>query len=135
MKTKSRNSRAISRSRATEPEKTSFRSPNFDCREQGDSLKLVVYVPGVDATGVEITSTGPDLMVTAKKSRFVRVNFKALHLEPVLRDYRLTLRLGRHLDFGRLHAELSEGMLNIIIPKRVSERGDNSLFGHLRLVA
>jgi len=29
--------------------KTAFRQPHYDCQEQMDALKLVLYVPGVDA--------------------------------------------------------------------------------------
>ena len=38
-----------------------FRQPAYDCQEQADAMKLVVYVPGVDASGVEIEGRGADL--------------------------------------------------------------------------
>src|SRR6188474_1974123 len=79
-----------------------FREPAYDCQEHGESVKLIVYVPGVDASGVEIEGRGPDLTVTAKKSRFVRVNFTALHLEGAQRDYQLRLRLGTGFDFAAM---------------------------------
>ncbi len=53
-----------------------------------------VYVPSVDAAGVDIEAIGPDLMITARKSHFVRVNWPSLHLEGAQRDYQLRLRLG-----------------------------------------
>lgn len=107
-----------SRVRATEATKVDFRRPNYDCREQADTLKLIVYIPGVDSSGVEITASGPDLMITAKKKRFVRVNFDSLHLESAMRDYRLNLRLGNGLDFANLNAEIEDGILTLLIPKR-----------------
>lgn len=106
------------RTRSAGPAPESFRSPNYDCREQADALTLLVYVPGVESPGVEITARGPDLTVTARKQHFVRVNFTALHLEAAQRDYRLTLRLGHHLDFENLHAEIADGVLKIVVPKR-----------------
>ena len=33
-------------------------------------MKLTVYVPGVEAAGVEIEVRGPDLVVTARKAHF-----------------------------------------------------------------
>src|SRR5262245_21356508 len=84
-----------------------FRQPAYDCQEHGDTVKLVVYVPGVDASGVEIEGRGADLTVTAKKARFVRVNFNALHLENAQRDYRLRLRLGAGFDFAGMQAEIA----------------------------
>jgi HSP20 family protein len=95
-----------------------FRQPTYDCHEQGDTMKLVVYVPGVAASGVEIEAHGADLTVTARKRHFVRVNWQALHLENAQRDYRLRLRLGNGFDYGAMEAEISEGVLTIALPKR-----------------
>ena len=94
-----------------------FRQPAYDCQERADTMKLVVYVPGVDASGVEIEGRGADLTVTARKARFVRVNFNALHLESVHRDYRLRLRLGTGFNFPAMEAEIAHGVLTITIPK------------------
>jgi len=99
-----------------------LRKPHYDCTENDDVLELVVYVPGVDASGIEITTKGPDLAVTARKSHFVRVNWHSLHLESAQRDYRLVLRLGHELDFSRLEAEIQNGVLRLKLPKRLPSR-------------
>jgi HSP20 family molecular chaperone IbpA len=80
-----------------------------------------VYVPGVDASGVEIEARGPDLLVTARKTHFVRVNWQSLHLETAQRDYQLRLRLGHGIDYPALHAEIHQGVLTVVLPKRQSE--------------
>jgi HSP20 family protein len=95
-----------------------FRQPNYDCKEQREAMKLTVYVPGVEAAGVEIEARGVDLTVTARKSHFIRVNFNALHLEGAQRDYRLRLRLGTGFDYPNMEAEITGGVLTIT-PKRV----------------
>ena len=97
------------------------RKPHYDCREQGDALQVVVYVPGVDASGVEITTRGPDLTVTARKTHFVRVNWQALHLEGAQRDYQLRLQLGHGLDYAALQAEIRDGVLTLTLPKKQPE--------------
>lgn len=97
----------------------SFRSPHYDCQQLDDALKIKVYVPGVEAAGVEIASRGPDLIVTARKSHFVRVNWQSLHLENAQRDYQLRLRLGRGLDYAALQAEIEAGTLILTVPKKV----------------
>jgi HSP20 family molecular chaperone IbpA len=97
-----------------------FRQPSYDCREHPDAVKLTVYVPGVDAAGVEIEARGPDLCVTARKTHFVRVNWQALHLETAQRDYQLRLRLGNGIDYPALHAEIRQGVLTVVLPKRQS---------------
>lgn len=107
------------RSAATELDSTvTFRQPNYDCQEHADAMKLVVYVPGVDAAGVEIEAQGPDLTVTAKKSHFVRVNWTSLHLETAQRDYQLRLRLGAAFDYATMQAEIHHGVLTVTLPKR-----------------
>jgi len=127
--TKTPNSRLRSREAETIP--VDFRHPHYECREEESSVRLSVYVPGVDPSGIEITTRGPDLMITARKEHFVRVNFSALHLEAAQKDYLLKLRLGKGLDYESLHAEISGGVLTVEIPKRSAPAGRS----RLRMVA
>ena len=107
-----------SRNRPAEPAPAvAFRKPMYDCQGQADALKLVVFVPGVDAAGVSIEARGPDLLVTARKTRFVRVNWQALHLEGSQRDYRLRLRLGCAFDYEAMQAEIQNGVLTVTLPR------------------
>ncbi len=96
------------------------RQPHYECTDLAQSLQLDVFVPGVDAADIEITSLGPDLVVRARKPHPVRVNFDALHLEAAQRDYELKLRLGRHLAYESLHADYRDGVLRITLPKNFS---------------
>jgi HSP20 family molecular chaperone IbpA len=96
-----------------------FRQPNYDCQEHPDTLTLVVYVPGVDAAGVEIEARGSDLTVTAKKAHVVRVNWQSLHLETAQRHYQLRLRLGSGFDYTSMHADIHQGVLRVTLPKRL----------------
>ena len=107
------------RTKAVAPASTdACREPAYDCQDHGDVMKLVVYVPGVAASGVEIEGRGADLTVTARKAHFVRVNFSALHLEGAQRDYRLRLRLGTDFDYANMVAEIASGVLTVTLPKR-----------------
>lgn len=96
------------------------RQPHFECSDLAQALKLAVFIPGVEPTDVEITTRGPDLVVHARKPHPVRVNFSALHLESAQSDYELKLRLGLGLDFDALRADMREGVLNIVVPKKNS---------------
>jgi len=111
MSASSRHRRAYEASHAT------FRQPSYDCRELPDGVSIVVYVPGVGASGVEIEAYGPDLVITAHKTRFVRVNWQALNLEGSQRDYRLRLRLGAGFDYAKLTASIDDGVLTLSVPK------------------
>ena len=111
-----------SRVNGTEPASLDdFRQPNYDCKEQRDAMKLTVYVPGVEAAGVDIEARGADLTITARKSHFVRVNWQALHLETAQRDYQLRLRLGTSFDYAAMQAEIRHGLLTVTLPKRAPE--------------
>lgn len=98
--------------------RSDFRSPHYECRDLPQALKLDVYVPGVDASGVELTTRDTDLMLTARKAQHVRVNWQSLHLEGSQRDYQLKLRLGAGYDFDHLRASVAKGVLTIVLPKR-----------------
>ncbi len=102
-----------------------FRTPYYDCVQTADALKVIVYVPGVEARGVEITVRGPDLIVTARKTHIVRVNWQALHLEGAQRDYQLRLRLGSGIDYDALHAEIADGVLTVTLPKKSALAASN----------
>mgnify|MGYP006148629575 CR=1 FL=1 len=60
---------ALARPNEAVADAPSFRHPHYDCEDLPRGLRLTVYVPGVDAHGVEISSRGPDLVVTADPSR------------------------------------------------------------------
>lgn len=104
----------------SETDSALVRQPHFECSDLPQALKLAVFVPGVEPADVEITTRGPDLVVHARKPHPVRVNFSALHLEAAQRDYELKLRLGLGLDFDSLQADMRDGVLNIVVPKKNS---------------
>lgn len=92
-----------------------------------DTVRLTVYVPGVDASGVDIEARGPDLLITARKTRFVRVNWTALHLENAQLDYQLRLRLGTGFNYAAMDAEIHDGVLTVTLPKRPAETAGATL--------
>jgi len=120
------------RSRSPEPALTGgFRQPNYDCRDHPDAVKLVVYVPGVDAAGVEIEARGTDLAITARKAHFVRVNWQSLHLE----GRSATTSCGSASGRPRLRGDAGgdpPGVLTLTLPKRPAhEAGAGSRLRHV----
>jgi HSP20 family molecular chaperone IbpA len=107
------------------PASMPIRTPHYDCVQESNALKVIIFVPGVEASGVEISRRGPDLTVTARKSHYVRTNWQALHLEGVQRDYHLRLRLGNGLDYDALNAELVDGRLTLTLPKKTVAEARN----------
>ncbi|HEY4299858.1 MAG TPA: Hsp20/alpha crystallin family protein [Candidatus Didemnitutus sp.] len=112
---------SLSSNAASSPEtRSAIRQPHFECSDLPQALKIVVLIPGVDAHGIEIVTSGPDLLVNACRSHVLRVNWQALHLEGVQRDYQLKLRLGHGFDFSSLRADLRDGVLTVTVPKRAT---------------
>ncbi len=95
-----------------------FRTPHYECQENGQAMDLELYVPGVEASGVEIAQRGPDLIITAAKAHPLRVNFRAAHFEACQHNYRLCLRLGSGFDLSRLTGEVEAGVLRLRLPKK-----------------
>lgn len=111
-----------SRNRSAAPAASeTFRLPHYECDEQPNAMKLVVYLPGTIAAGVDIEARGADLTITARKPHVVRANWTAAHLEAAQRNYQLKLRLGHGFDFPRMEAEMHEGVLTLTLPKRAVE--------------
>lgn len=109
---------ALSRHHSSQETSSLVLQPHYECVDLPQALKLDVYIPGVEAGDVEIATRGPDLVVHARKPHPVRVNWQALHLEAAQRDYELQLRLGHGLDFDALHADLRDGVLHLVVPKK-----------------
>ncbi len=97
--------------------KQSFHQPHFACTGLPQALELKIFVPAVEAAGVDITTHGPDLSITARKRHHVGANWPALQPTWAQRDYQLKLRLGFGYDFAGLRAELSDGVLTLRLPK------------------
>jgi HSP20 family protein len=95
---------------------STFTTPHFDTVALPNAMRIVVWVPGVDPNTIEITTRETDITVTARKAHLLRANWQSLHLESAQRDYQLSLRLGRNLDYNGLHAQLAEGVLTIDVP-------------------
>ncbi len=101
------------------PAREGVRAPRYECADLPQGLRLTVFVPGVEQSGVEIMSQGPDLFVRARRPHPVRINWEALQLEKAgLQPYELKLRLGRGFDFTALQAALNDGVLTLDVPKR-----------------
>ncbi len=97
---------------------STVRKPHYDCTEQLGAVRLSIYLPEVDPVGVEIVVRGADLIVTGRRRQVVRVNWTSLHLEKAMNDYELRLRLGTHLNYTALKADLKDGLLSLVIPKK-----------------
>jgi HSP20 family molecular chaperone IbpA len=98
-------------------ERPAFSRPRHHIHEQLDTLRLVVHIPGVDPTGIDLEVDAPDLTITATHQRATRAPRESSPLAEAARDYQLRLRLGFNLAYQALQAELHGSTLTVTIPK------------------
>jgi HSP20 family molecular chaperone IbpA len=89
--------------------------PRYHCDEQPHNLRLIVHVPGADPSGIDLEVNAPDVIVTAPRGQSAH---PFAGQKSSLHDYKLCLRLGNHLQYDALRAELHHGVLTITIPKK-----------------
>jgi len=95
-----------------------FRTPHCDMAGQSGAIEATVYLPGVEARGVEVLLARQELVVTARKLLPVRSNWIALSLEHCSRDYRLRIRTQRRVSCTDVRAVFDDGVLHIRIDRR-----------------
>lgn|SRR5208283_429616 len=105
--------------RDAEEEQPIFCRPRYHFHEQPDALKLVVHIPGADPTGIDLEVDAPDLTITAARHQSTRLPQESSPLAEAGQehDYQLRLRLGLHLAYQSLQAELHGSTLTVTIPK------------------
>jgi HSP20 family molecular chaperone IbpA len=96
---------------------SAFRTPHCDMAGQNGCLEATVYLPGVEARGVELLIAKQDVVVTARKLHPVRQNWVALSLENCTRDYHLRIKTPRRLSAENVNAEFDSGVLRIRIAR------------------
>jgi HSP20 family molecular chaperone IbpA len=101
-----------------ETDRTAFIRPRYHYQEQSDTFRLVVHVPGVDPTGIDLEVNAPDLTITATREHSPSPARHSSHLANAMHDYQLRLRLGFSLAYNALQADLHGGTLTVTIPKK-----------------
>jgi HSP20 family molecular chaperone IbpA len=100
-----------------EAERPALCRPRYNIHEQSDALRLIVHLPCVDPTGIDLEVDSPDLTITAAHRQSTRPPRVSSPPTDAGRDYQLRLRLGFHLAYQALQAELHGTTLTVTIPK------------------
>ena len=92
-------------------------SPKFSVDHSAEGNRVYVELPGVTKEDLNLALENDELKIEAKASYKWPETWKPLHRESVDRVYRLSLRLGHQVKQTAIGAELSDGILTLIIPK------------------
>ena len=94
-----------------------WRRPHFDVAESDSSFDVKVSVPGVNRDGVDISITGENLEIIARRAKTDKKGLRVLRQELLESDFRLDLRLNVSIDEKNVRASVEDGILSLTLPK------------------
>ena len=92
--------------------------PTVDIVENKDELLLIADVPGATRDGIDIDYERGRLTVQARvtpRQSAERTNY--VLQEYGVGDFSRSFQVGEGIDAGKIHAEISEGVLTVHLPK------------------
>ena len=91
--------------------------PNADIYETETALTVVLEMPGVEKTNVEVAVEGGVLKV------YGRIDFSKYEgLQPIYTEYNIghyarSFRLSSKIDQTKIEAQMNDGVLSLVLPK------------------
>lgn len=96
--------------------------PPVDIFEDETGFTLIADMPGVAKEQLVVRVTGDNLLVEGTASVPVTGNMELVYGEIESPQYRRSFTLSRELDPGKIEAKLTNGVLNLRIPKAEEAR-------------
>jgi HSP20 family molecular chaperone IbpA len=91
--------------------------PGVDIRETDDSLWLWVDVPGVDEKSIDVRLEDGKLHIEGRVAVDDYQRLRPLYTEYNVGDFVRTFRIDNEIDAERISAKLSNGVLQLELPK------------------
>jgi len=91
--------------------------PTADIYETADALTVVMEMPGVDKSNVEIRVEDDVLKVEGKLDFSKYQGLQPVYTEYNIGHYARSFSLSSKIDQGRIGAELNDGVLSLVLPK------------------
>ena len=95
--------------------------PTTDVVEREDGYYLYLNLPGVEKHAVEVESQGRDLVIDAVTSYGITKNERLHNLEFTDVRYQARFTLMEDIERSGISAELRNGVLTVIMPRRPRE--------------
>jgi HSP20 family protein len=102
---------------ASEEKQEHYVRPRTSIYETEDSFRILMDIPGVRKENLEINYNRGELAVTGKREAWDRENLTSCYCERFDGNYRRIFALDNTLDVNKIDAKLSEGVLELSIPK------------------
>jgi HSP20 family protein len=91
--------------------------PTADIFETEDALQVILEMPGVQKTNVDVTVQDGILKVEGRLDFSNYRNLQPLYTEYNVGHYSRSFRLSNKIDVNRIGAELTDGVLTLTLPK------------------
>jgi HSP20 family protein len=91
--------------------------PNADIYETNDALNVVLEMPGVEKSSVEIRIEDGVLKVDGRLDFSKYRGLQPLYTEYNVGHYSRSFRLSSKIDQNKIGAELKDGVLSLVLPK------------------
>ncbi len=94
------------------------RNPQADILENEKEFRILMELPGVQMSDVDINVENQTLSVKAQRQTEVPEGFKVVrHERPAKSDFHRTFNLGNSVDAEGIEAAFNNGMLTLVLPK------------------
>jgi HSP20 family protein len=91
--------------------------PTADIFETQDALRVMLEMPGVERTNVDVTVEDGVLNVRGRLDFSKYNNLQPLYTEYNVGHYARSFRLSSRIDVNKIGAELTDGVLMLTLPK------------------
>jgi HSP20 family molecular chaperone IbpA len=91
--------------------------PPVDVIEDSMGITLYADLPGVSRDGLELSVEGDTLSIEGQVSMDMPESMQASYAEVNCQRYRRVFTLSKELDWEKISAELTQGVLKLRIPK------------------
>lgn len=93
-----------------------YATPAVDIAEDSEGYTLHAEMPGVAKDGIEVSLDGNELTIVGHRTASPTYG-NTLYRETRSVDYRRVFELDPAIDFGRISAEITQGLLTVRLPK------------------
>jgi HSP20 family protein len=91
--------------------------PTADIYETANALKVVLEMPGVDKSNVNVRVEDGVLTVEGRLDFSKYRELQPLYTEYNIGHYSRSFRLSTKIDQGKIGAEMKDGVLSLVLPK------------------
>lgn len=99
-----------------------FFTPNVDIVENEKNFELFLTLPGMNKKDINIEFKNDELMISGERKEFTQEKSAKYHLSEInIGKFSRKFYLPENVDKDNLSAELSDGVLKVVVPKGEKE--------------